>query len=177
MKKVYERPLMSVELFVANQAVSTCTVEGGIDWTFDCMIGPTTDSATCVNVSVASGCTTQVGYAAGVQTARDYCLSNNGHSDNSIGQWSDGSGGSENGSYLQVFYSGAEGILYADSTGTGNSGGGGHGNTGNTSTASNITTANWSVVAGEYVWHSSTQGGNHHMVAPVMDSRSINASW
>lgn len=153
MKSVYERPLMRMEMFVANNAVSTCTVEGGIDYTFDCMFGPNVDiGRNVINDTIASGCSTKIGYAAGVATARDYS-SGGRHSDNnpSRATWTSGGG------YLQVSYSGAEGLLYTD---------------GNTSTDSRV----WSVEGG-YVQHSSNRGGTHHMVAPVVDSRSINASW
>lgn len=152
MKRKFERPVMSIELFVANQAVSACTVEGGIDYKFDCMFGPEVDTGNVINDAIASGCNRQIGYADGISTARDYSSGGN-HSDNNSSRatWTRGSG------YLQVTYSGAEGILYTD---------------GSARTDEQV----WSVESG-YVKHSSSRGGTHHMVAPVVDSTTINASW
>lgn len=156
MKREYESPMMYVEEFVANAAVSTCTVEGGINYTFDCMKGPNVDTGTVINDTIATGCNRQIGYASGTTVARDYS-SGGRHSNNNPGRATWTTGGSWGNSYLQVSYSGAEGILYTD---------------GNATTDSKV----WSVEAG-YVKHSSSSGGTHHMVAPVVDSRTINASW
>lgn len=151
-KNMYERPLMRIEMFVANNAVSTCTVEGGINYKFDCMYGPNVDTGYVINDTIASGCNTKIGYAAGYSTARDYSSRGN-HSNNNSGRatWT------KEKSYLQVTYSGTEGLLYTDGSAT---------------TDSSV----WSVEDG-YVKHSSNKGGMHHMVAPVVDSRSVNASW
>lgn len=156
MKSVYERPLMRVEMFVANNAVSTCTVEGGINYTFDCMKGPNTDPGYVISSqmdNVSANCSLNIGYAPGINTARDYCNSGR-HSNNNRNRatWTNGNG------YLQVTYSGAEGILYTD---------------GDPDTDSQV----WSVVEGSHVEHSKNDGGQHHMVAPVVDTRSVNASW
>lgn len=154
MKSVYERPLMHVEMFVANNAVSTCTVEGGIDYTFDCMRGPTTETKNVISsqiVGVSATCSLNIGYASGIYTARDYYNSKQHSNNNSRATWSNGNG------YLQVSYSGAEGILYTD---------------GDANTDGRV----WSVEQG-YVKHSANGGGTHHMVAPVVDTRYINASW
>lgn len=154
MKGKYSRPVLYVENFAANQAVSTCTVEGGIEYTFDCMRGPDIDTGRVIADAIASGCNTKIGYASGISTARDYYNSNS-HSNNNSSRatWTNGSG------YLQVTYSGAQGILYTDSDGWGN-----------------FSSQEWSQADG-YVMHSRNQGGMHHMVAPVVDSRSVNASW
>lgn len=158
MKSVYERPLMHVEMFVANNAVSTCTVEGGIDYTFDCMMGPDVDTGTVIADAIASGCRNKIGYAQGKSTARDYS-SRGSHSNNNSSRatWSQVNGGRGQSGYLEVTYSGAEGILYTD---------------GNANTDSQV----WSV-EDSYVKHSTNEGGMHHMVAPVVDARSVNASW
>lgn len=156
MKQVYETPKMFVENFMANTAVSTCTVEGGISYDFDCMYGPNIDTKNVISSqipNVTASCRLSIGYAGGIVTARDYCKSRMGHSNNNASRatWSNGEG------YLQVTYSGAEGLLYTD---------------GNSSTDASV----WSVQF-DYVKHSSDRGGTHHMVAPVIDSRTINASW
>lgn len=174
MKRSYERPLMSVELFMANQAVSTCTVQGGIEWTFDCMYGPNTDTTNVISTqipNVSASCSLNIGYAGGVLTARDYSSQGN-HSNNnsSLATWTSsglnngGPGGRPGGrpgggsgeSYLQVTYSGGEGLLYTD--------------------GSSSYDSLWSVGSG-IVQHSSERGGTHHMVAPVINTQSINASW
>lgn len=154
MKKEYTMPVMYVEQFVANTAVSTCTVEGGIEYPFDCMYGTEIDTRNVINDTIASGCSTKIGYAQGINTARDYAYGF-GHSNNNPDRatWTYAS----DRSYLQVTYSGAEGILYTD---------------GNANTDSQV----WSVESG-YVKHSTNRGGTHHMVAPVVDSRTVNASW
>lgn len=155
LKKAYVRPVMGVELFMANAAVSTCTVEGGISYNFDCMYGPNVDTATVINDTIATGCNTKIGYADGISTARDYS-SRGSHSNNNPDRatWSGDGRGS---AYLEVTYSGAEGILYTDGS-------------------SNTDATVWSIEDG-YVKHSRDRGGTHHMVAPVVDSRSVNASW
>lgn len=159
MKRSYESPLMSIELFMANQAVSTCTVEGDIKWTFDCMYGPDTDTTSVISTqipNVEASCSVNIGYAGGILTARDYSSRGN-HSNNnrSLAKWDwDRKGG-----YLQVTYSGGEGLLYTD---------------GNASTDSSV----WSVNSTDgYVIHSEDRGGMHHMVAPVMNTQTISASW
>lgn len=156
MKKGFRKPIMNVELFVANQAVSTCTVSGGIDYDFDCMYGPTVDTRNVISSSipnVSGSCSLSIGYASGVSTARDYCKSNMNHSNNNSSRatWT------STNDYLQVTYSGVEGLLYTD---------------GNAQTDASV----WSVQNG-IVTHSKNSGGMHHMVAPVIDSRTINASW
>lgn len=152
MKKEYTMPVMYLEQFVANTAVSTCTVEGGINYTFDCMMGPNVDLDVVINDTIATGCNRKIGYAPGIDTARDYS-SRGSHSNNnpSRATWT------KYNNYLQVTYSGAEGLLYTD---------------GSANTDSKV----WSVESG-YVKHSTSPGGMHHMVAPVVDSRTINASW
>lgn len=163
MKRTYERPLMSVELFMANQAVSTCTVEGSIDWTFDCMYGPNTDTASVISTqipNVEASCSVNIGYAPGILQARDYSSRGN-HSNNnsSLANWKRVGGSRGSSGYLQVIYSGGEGLLYTD---------------GDATTDASV----WSIVASEgYVKHSSDRGGMHHMVAPVMNTQTINASW
>lgn len=159
MKRSYESPLMSIELFMANQAVSTCTAEGGINWTFDCMAGPNTDTTKVISTQipgVTATCSLNIGYAAGIRTARDYAGSRN-HSNNnsSLATWTNTK------EYIQVTYSGGEGILYTD---------------GNANTDKKV----WSIVGSGstgYVKHSTNDGGRHHMVAPVMNTQTINASW
>lgn len=155
MRKGFEKPVMSVELFVANRAVSTCTVEGGISYDFDCMYGPNVDTANVISAQISgvdATCSLNIGYASGILTARDYSSKGN-HSNNNPRRatWSNGSG------YLQVSYSGGEGLLYTD---------------GNSNTDASV----WSVESG-YVKHSSNRGGMHHMVAPVINTQTINASW
>ncbi|MGN0299318.1 MAG: hypothetical protein ACI4C1_09090 [Lachnospiraceae bacterium] len=172
MKKSYMMPVMKVEQFVANTAVSTCTVQGGINWTFDCMYGPEVDTANVISTqipNVNATCGLNIGYAGGILTARDYS-SQGSHSNNnsSLATWttsglgnSGGPGGKPGGgssdSYLQVVYSGGEGLLYTD---------------GDATTDASV----WSVQTG-YVKHSSDRGGTHHMVAPVINTQTINASW
>lgn len=160
MKRAYERPLMSVELFMANQGVaSSCTTEGGLEWKFDCMYGTDVDTLNNVVSDVlAAGCTTKVGYAGGITTARDYDIGF-GHSNNnpSIAEWTNGS--DNGGQYLQVTYSGAQGILYTDGDGNGN-----------------IDLSPWTVET-VYVKHSNQGGRMHHMVSPVIDTTSVSASW
>ena len=163
MKRAYERPLMSAELFMANQAVSTCTVEGGIEWTFDCMAGPNTDTKNIISnmvPNVDATCGLNIGYAPGVLTARDYSSYRSRHSNNNkssvTATWTNVREGWSS-SYLQVTYSGGEGLLYTD---------------GKASTDAAV----WSN-EGAYVKHSSRSGGMHHMVAPVINTQSINASW
>lgn len=157
MKLEFQKPVMNVELFVANQAVSTCTVKGGIEWTFDCMFGPNVDTANVISSQIPdvdASCSKSIGYAGGITTARDYSKDRVGHSDNNskISSWSKGDG------YIQVSYTGAEGLLYTDNN--------------KRVTDSNV----WKVDTG-YIYHTSSRGGQHHMVAPVIDGRSINASW
>lgn len=154
-KNVYEKPLMRVEMFVANNnvAASSCTVVGGISYTFDCMVGPNVDAENVINDTIASGCSSKIGYADGLDTARDYSSRGSRHSDNNPtrANWSKGNG------YLQVTYSGAEGILYTD---------------GSTQTDSQV----WSV-EDSYVKHNGNSGGMHHMVAPVVDASTVSSSW
>lgn len=162
MKRSYESPLMSIELFMANQAVSACTAEGGIDWTFDCMAGPNTDTTKVISTQipgVTATCGLNIGYASGILTARDYDGSSN-HSNNNrnLATWTTGKDDGKRGdSYLQVKYSGGQGILFTD---------------GNASIDSNV----WTIEDG-YVKHAKKGGGMHHMVAPVMNTQTINASW
>lgn len=153
MKLTYERPCVTIEAYVANQAIATCTVSGGITYTFDCMYGPQVDTFNCISKSISDGCNTDIGYAEGITTARDYS-SRGRHSNNnpSMATWTTGS------NYLQVTYSGkVDGLLYTDGS------------------IHNITC--WSITTDGIVQHSSDSGGTHHMVAPVVDSYSINASW
>lgn len=158
MKKGFEKPVMRVELFVENQAVSTCTVQGGISYDFDYMYGPNVDTANVISTqipNVEASCQLAIGYAGGILTARDYSSSGS-HSNNnpSRATWSNGAG------YLQVSYSGAQGLLYTD---------------GNATTDGKV----WSVVSSEggYVKRSNQQGGIHHMVPPIINTQTINASW
>ncbi|MGN0405207.1 MAG: hypothetical protein ACI4F1_08300 [Bariatricus sp.] len=154
MKLEFEKPVMSVELFAANQAVSTCTVEGGISYDFDCMYGPEVDTKNVISnqiPEVTANCSLAIAYAGGISTARDYS-SGGSHSNNSSrASWT------KERDYLQVSYSGAQGLLYTD---------------GDLNTDSSV----WTVEDG-YVKHAKKRGGTHHMVAPVIDSRTINASW
>lgn len=164
MKRSYERPLVSVELFMANQAVSTCTVEGSIDWTFDCMYGPNTDTKNVISTQipgVTASCSLNIGYAAGILTARDYS-SRGSHSNNnrSLAQWNYVRGSWCSDGYLQVTYSGGEGLLYTDGD----------------ATVDSVWSVEGSGSTG-YVKHSSRRGGTHHMVAPVLNTQTINASW
>lgn len=163
MGKVFKKPVMCVELFVANQAVSTCTIEKGVEWTFDCMAGNQTDKATVVAddvPNISGSCTNKVGYASGITTARDYQGKSNHTTYNStISTWS--AGYDRNGSYFQVVYSGTEGILYADATGSGY-----------------MSPELWTVDSqNKCVTHNTNNGLMHHMVAPVISTSSINASW
>lgn len=161
MKRVFEKPVMNVELFVANQAVSSCTIHGqGVEYTFDCMVGPNTDTTNVISSDipgVTASCKVSIGYASGILTARDYS-SRGSHSDNNkkLATWTTGSDG-WNGNYLQVTYSGGAGLLYTD---------------GNANTDKSV----WSVESG-YVKHSSSKGGTHHMVAPVMNPNNMDTSW
>lgn len=163
MKRAYDRPVMNVELFMANQGVAaSCTITSGVKWTFDCMIGPTADAEYCVNDQVANGCQNQAGYAPGIDTARDYTRSSNGHSNNSsVATWTKGTGGDGGGSYVQVQYTGAQGILYISSMGKG----------------SGLTTKGWNVSDDGYVWHASSNSTYHHNVAPVLNAANISTSW
>lgn len=172
MKEVYIKPCMITESFMPNQAVSTCTVEGGISWTFDCMAGNQVDTHTVIaaNGSISTdigACDTKVGYAKSITTAYDFQGSRNHTNHNkSIATWGNGkvSGSGEySGSYYSVTYKGAEGILYADADGKGS-----------------FSTAPWGMTTIDGVVgvaHSNKGGKMHHMVAPVVDSRTINASW
>lgn len=90
------------------------------------------------------------------------------HSRNSsIAQWGsgtyDGNDSDYSGRYLSVTYTGAQGLLYADATGRGS-----------------FTTKQWSTteIPG-VVAHSKSgnRGYAHVMIAPVLDTRSVNASW
>lgn len=166
MKREYKSPIMYVEVFTVNSAVSTCTAQGGINWTFDCMKGPNIDRGTVVADALASGCDTKVGYAAGITTA--YSFYGKSHSDNNSSRATWGKGNYENaadknysGNYISVSYTGAEGLLYADASDWGQ-----------------YTINNWSTtkVPG-VVAHSKAEGLRHHMVAPVIDSTTVNASW
>lgn len=161
MKRSYERPMMHAELFMANQAVSTCTVQGDIKWTFDCMYGPDTDTKSVISnqiPNVSATCSLNIGYAGGIRTARDYnSRGNHSNNNSSMASWSYVKGDRNNPGYLQVTYSGGEGLLYTD---------------GNATTDASV----WSVES-DYVKHSSSNGGMHHMVAPVINSQTINASW
>lgn len=162
MKRSYESPLMSIELFMANQAVSACTVEGGVDWTFDCMKdnGEIQLKVVSAQISTEGSCDLKVGYAPSIRTARDYD-SNGTHSDHNsnIAQW--GNGSDQDGSYLQVTYTGAEGLLYVDQV-----------------NKHTVTLDAWSVVpSGAYIKHVNSGSGPHHLVAPVMNTLTINASW
>ena len=161
MKRSYESPLMSIELFMANQAVSACTVEGGVDWTFDCMKdnGEIQRNVVSVQISTEGSCGLNVGYAPSIRTARDYDFGGT-HSDHNpnIAQW--GYGSDREGSYLQVTYTGAEGLLYGDERGQ------------------EVLLGAWSEdPSGAYIKHIKSGSGPHHLVAPVMNTQTINASW
>ena len=162
MKRSYESPLMSIELFMANQAVSACTVEGGVEWTFDCMKdnGEIQRNVVSVQISTEGSCGLNVGYAPSIRTARDYD-SNGTHSNHNpnIATW--GSDSDREGSYLQVTYTGAEGLLYGDQQ-----------------NQQAVTLDAWSYgSSGAYVKHVKKGSGPHHLVAPVMNTQTINASW
>lgn len=148
---------MSVELFSANQAVSTCTVEGGIEWTFDCMYGPNTDTRNVITnqLQIEGSCKSNIGYAAGYTTARDYSSKGSHSSNVSRAQWSY----NEQEKYLQVEYFGGQGLFYADSDDWGG-----------------VSTDAWSMENG-YVKHAKKGGLTHHMVAPVINTQTINANW
>lgn len=154
MRKKYRTPQLSVELFTANRAIAGCAVESGIDWTFDCMRGPNTDTANVISSTLtSSSCTLNIGYASGSKTARDYYNSSS-HSSNAGGKWT--TGGDWRNGYVQVTYSNAAGLLYTD---------------GNATTDASV----WSVDSG-IVTHSNAEGGMHHMVAPVTETQVRNVS-
>ena len=160
MKKTYQTPCMSIEMFSANQAVSACTVNSNYTWEFDCMVGDTTDFRTgIINSSLAEGCESQIGYQSGCSTARDYNGTAN-HSNNnpSIAKWDYVSTGWYSG-YSQVTYTGAQGLLYVDSDGN--------------------EAEHWSFDKPNnmMVHDNSGFGMIHHNVAPVMNVTSVNPSW
>ena len=160
MKKTYQTPCMSIEMFSANQAVSACTVNSSYSWEFDCMVGDRTDFRTgIINSNLASGCDSQIGYQRGCTTARDYGGTNN-HSDNSpsIADGSYVSTGWYSG-YSQVTYTGAQGLLYVDSDGK--------------------EAQHWSFDAENNMMVHDNSGNRviHHNVAPVLNETSVNPSW
>lgn len=159
MKKKFERPVMNVELYAPNQAVSACSVpDGGIEYKFDCMRGPKVDTEKVISNALGiTTCKLSIGYASGSNMARDYFNSKE-NSDNNPGKatWV-----RENG-YVQVTYSGAQGLLYTDGVDK-------HSN-------SLKNDGCWSVANG-IVTHDSKEGGQHHMVAPVMNASTISSSW
>lgn len=154
MKRKYDSPVLLVEEFSANSAVASCNAEGGIDYKFDCMAGRTVDiGRNVIAENLGEGtCRTNIGYAVGADTARDYAGSRN-HSHNGSGVWT--INGTGKNTYLQVTYAGAEGILYTDEGGN---------------------MSAWSIEGG-IPTHASSGGGRHHNVAPVMDSSTISTSW
>lgn len=168
MKREYSCPKLFVENFTPNAAVAACTSEGGIEWTFDCFRGPNTDNATVVASGLTTdGCNKAVGYAPGVNTAWTFYFRGN-HSNNSdIAEWGsgtyNGTDSNYSGRYLSVTYTGAQGLLYADATGNGS-----------------FTTNEWSTtkIPG-VVAHSKNgnRGYDHAMIAPVINTASVNASW
>lgn len=164
MKNIYQKPVLQVELFTANQAVASCDVSGGIEYTFDCMAGKDPDIISSVISTTTSGdftgsCRIRIGYSSGSYMAQDYSRnSNSEHSDEGTtirGQW-----GGDN-SYLQVTYTGAIGMFYADSNGINDS---------------SPSTENWSVTGtNKVVVHDARGGGVHHIVAPLISA--IATSW
>ena len=160
MKKVYERPVLVAEEFVANTAVAKCTVSGGINYTFDCMKGPNTDTASVIADAefVEGTCKTTMGYAAGSNTAISYGTNSHSNNNSSIASWTTSGGGKGNNSssYVKVTYSGEiDGLLYGTESGL----------------VSGIT------VEKGIVTFASSVSGTHRQVAPVIDSYSVNASW
>lgn len=161
MKRSYESPLMSIELFMANQAVSACTVQGGVDWTFDCMKdkGEIRHNVVSTQISIEGTCGLNVGYAQSKNTARDYDFGGT-HSDHNknIAKWvyvRD-----QEPQYLQVTYTGAEGLLYGDE----------HGQL--------VSLDAWkNDLSRAYIEHTEIGSGPHHLVAPVMNTQTISASW
>lgn len=168
MKREYSCPKLFVENFTPNAAVAACTSEGGIEWTFDCLRGPITDNHTVVASGLTTdGCDKAVGYAAGVDTAWTFYYSYYHSRNSSIAQWGsgtyDGNDSDYSGRYLSVTYTGAQGLLYADATGHGT-----------------FTTNEWSTdKIPNVVAHSKhgNRGYNHTMIAPVINTASVNASW
>ena len=149
MKKTYQTPCMSIEMFSANQAVSACTVNSSYSWEFDCMVGDRTDFRTgIINSNLASGC----------DTARDYNGTAN-HSNNSpsIANWT--YVGNNWSGYSQVTYTGAQGLLYVDSDGK--------------------EAQHWSFDAENNMMVHDNSGNRviHHNVAPVLNETSVNPSW
>ena len=161
MKKTYQTPCMSIEMFSANQAVSACTVNSSYKWKFDCMVGGDVDYRTgIINNSLASGCKSQIGYQSGCSTARDYNGTDR-HSNNSpaIASWTYFPGDKTAAKYSQVTYTGAQGLLYVDSDGK--------------------EAQHWSFdKANNMMVHDNSGFGMiHHNVAPVLNETSVNPSW
>lgn len=158
MKNMYERPLMRVEMFVASNAVAaSCTVTDGIEWEFDCMAGPNTDTRNVISNEIGgSTCNSNVAYYGGINTAIDYSKQfSRNHSNNAGGTWTDTNG---NSGHMQVTYSNAEGLFVADADNRGN-----------------ISTANWSATSA-YASHDNKGGLMHHMVSPVLSAANISQS-
>lgn len=51
MKELYERPMIMVEEFTVNRAIAACGDEVSRAITFDCMIGPNTDTTNVLTTS------------------------------------------------------------------------------------------------------------------------------
>ncbi|MCR5665237.1 MAG: hypothetical protein K6G01_00275 [Eubacterium sp.] len=162
MKKTYVTPKMEIELFMPNQAVSTCTVNSSTSWAFDCMKGPNVDYASnIVASSLSNDCGTNVGYAAGKLTAKYRSGSSHSNHNSSIASWTSettGSGWNKK-KYLVVTYSSGDGLLYAEAD-----------NNGHNTCAGNWTSKD-NYIVNEGASHM------HAMVAPVLNSTSVNASW
>ncbi|SDB12213.1 hypothetical protein [Eubacterium oxidoreducens] len=158
MKKTYMTPQMEIELFVPNQAVSTCTVDKNTSWAFDCMKGPNVDYASnIINSTIASNCGTQVGYAGGVLTAKYRGGSSHSNHNSSMATWTSEQSGSKR--YLVVNYSSGDGLLYAESDNNGR----------------NTSKGNWSVKSNYIVNEGASR--MHAMVAPVISTTSVSSSW
>lgn len=158
MRECYEKPMMYMEAFVPNEAVSACTVNSEFKYTFDCMRGPNVDKMTgVINNTIATGCSTQVGYASGYTKARNYNMQA-GHSNNNA--TSVASTWITTSLYVQVTYTGnnIDGLLYMSGD------------------SRSVNTNHWEDKEG-YWSHTNNNDGQHVMIAPVVNVTSINASW
>lgn len=97
MKRTYERPLVYCEEFCANRAIATC-IEQNV--TFDCMMGPNTDTDHVIIVE--SGCDNKAGVSSAT-VALHKATQRSGHSD--------GTGGGS-GTLTYTAPEGAQGLLY-----------------------------------------------------------------
>lgn len=85
MKELYERPMIMVEEFTVNRAIAACGDEVNRAITFDCMIGPNTDTTNVLTTS----CTR----VAGTTTLTTASTTNShSHSTHTGGTWSKSGG-------------------------------------------------------------------------------------